>query len=83
MIKGLHEAIMNRSRLRNKILRDRTESSQKEYKTQINFCGILLKKVRRDHFVNLDVSSVLDNRKFWKNSNLFSQTNLKLRQLSN
>ena len=29
MTKGLHKAIMKRSRLRNKFLRDRTETSQK------------------------------------------------------
>ena len=38
MAKGLHKAIMKRSRLRNKFLRDRTEMSRKEYKKQRNFC---------------------------------------------
>ena len=38
MTKGLHKAIMKRSRLRNKFLRDRTEMSRKEYKKQITFC---------------------------------------------
>ena len=47
MTKGLHKAIIKRSRLRNMFLRDRTETSRKEY--------------------NLDVNSVLDNRKFWQN----------------
>ena len=51
--KGLHKAIMKRSRLRNKFLRDRTE-------TFVN----LLKKAKKDQFANLDVNSVLDNRKF-------------------
>ena len=32
MTKCLHKAIMKRSRLRNKFLRDRTETSRKEYK---------------------------------------------------
>ena len=32
MTKGLHKAIMKRSRLRNKFLRDRTEKFRKEYK---------------------------------------------------
>ena len=67
MTKGLHEAIMKRSRLRNKFLRDRTESSRKEYKKQRNFCVNLLKKAKKDDFANLDVNSVLDNRKFWQN----------------
>ena len=58
---------MKRSRLWNKFLRDRTETSRKEYKKQINFCVSLLKKAKKDHFANLDVNSVLDNRKFWQN----------------
>ena len=37
MTEDLHKAIMKRSRLRNKILRDRTEKSRKEYKKQRNF----------------------------------------------
>ena len=37
------------------------------FKKQINFYVNLLKKVRKYHFANLDVNSVLDNRKFWQN----------------
>ena len=43
---------------------DKTETFQKEYKKQTNFCVNLLKKA---HFANLDINSVLDNRKFWQN----------------
>ena len=64
MTKGLHKAIMKRSRLRNKFLRDRTETSRKEYKKKINICVNFLKKA---NFANLDVNSVPDNRKFWQN----------------
>ena len=55
---------MKRSRLRNKFLHDRTETSRKEYKKQRNICVNFLKKAKKDHFANLDVNSVLDNRKF-------------------
>ena len=67
MTKGLYKAVMKRSRHRNKFLRDRTEMSRKEYKKQRNFCVNLLKNAKKDHFANLDVNSVLDNRKFWQN----------------
>ena len=67
MTKGLHKAIMKRSRLQNKFLRDRTETSRKEYKKQRRFCVNLLKKAKKDHFTNLHVNSVLDNRKCWQN----------------
>ena len=67
MTKGVHKAIMKRSRLRNKFLRVSTETSQKEYKKQIKFCVNLLKKAKKDDFANHDVTSLLDNRKFWQN----------------
>ena len=50
MTKGLHKAIMKRSRLRNKFLHDRTETSRKEYKKQRNFCVNLLKKAKKRPF---------------------------------
>ena len=63
MTKYLHQAIMNRSRLSNKFLRDRTDISREEYKNQRNLCVSLLKKAKKDHFVNLDIKSVTDNKK--------------------
>ena len=57
---------MKRSRLRNKFLRDRTDISKEEYKKQINLCVSLLKKAKKDHFANLDIKSVTDNKKFWQ-----------------
>ena len=38
---------------------------------------------KKDHFANLHVNYVLDNRKFWQNVKPFSETKLKLKQLSN
>ena len=67
MTKGLSKTIMKRSRLRNTSLPDRTETSRKEYKKQRNVCVNLLKKAKKNHFANLHVNSVLDNRKFWQN----------------
>ena len=66
MTKDLHKAIMELSRLRNKFLRDRTDISREEYKKQRNFCVSLLKKAKKDHFANLDIKSVTDNKKFWQ-----------------
>ena len=40
MTKELHKAIMKRSRLRNKFLKDRTENNQKNFKHQIIFVKI-------------------------------------------
>ena len=77
MTKDLHKAMKKRSRLRNKFLRDRTETSWKEYKKQRNICANLLKKARKDHFSNLDVNSVLDNKKFWQNVKSFFSNKVK------
>ena len=66
MTKDLHKAIMKRSRLRNKFLRDRTDISREEYKKQRNLCVSLLKKAKKDHFANLDIKPVTDNKKFWQ-----------------
>ena len=64
MMKDLHKATMERSRLRNKFLSNRTEMSRKEYKKQQNFCVNLMKGAKKEHFANVDVNSVLDNQKF-------------------
>ena len=66
MTKDLHKAIMKRSRLRIKFLRDRTNISREEYKKQRNLCVSLFKKAKKDHFTNLDIKSVTDNKKFWQ-----------------
>ena len=66
MTKDLHKAIMKRFRLRNKFLRDRTDISREEYKKQRNLCVSLLKKAKKDHFANLDIKSVTDNKEFWQ-----------------
>ena len=57
---------MKRSILKNKFLGDRTEMSQKEYKKQRNICVNLLKRAKKEHFANLDISSTSDNKKCWQ-----------------
>ena len=44
--KELHKAIMKRSRLRNKFLKDRTENNQNTFKLQRNFCKKLLRTTK-------------------------------------
>ena len=77
MTKDLHKAIMKRSRLRNKFLRDRTDISREEYKKQRNLCVSLLKKAKKDHFANLDTKSVTDNKKFWQTVKPLSSNKVK------
>ena len=79
MKRGLHKAIMKRSKLWNKFSRDRTETSRKEYKKQRNFCVNLLRKAKK----NLEVNSVLDYRKFSQNVKPLFSKKVKAKQLSN
>ena len=54
---------MDRSRLRNKFLRERTKESKIAYKMQQNICVSLLRKTKRDYFANLDAKIMKDKRK--------------------
>ena len=62
MNKQLCKAIMARSRLRNKYLKLKTNDSKNAYKKQRNYCVGLLKKVKKQFYVNF----VYDNKRFWK-----------------
>ena len=83
MTKNLHKAIRKGSRRRNKFLSDRTEMSRNEYKKQRNFCVNLLKRAKKEHFANLDVNSISDNKKFRQNVKPPFSNKVKPKQLSN
>ena len=57
---------MVRSRLLNKFRQDRTISSHVAYKKQRNICVKLLRKTKKDFFINLDVELLTENKQFWK-----------------
>ena len=64
MTKELHKAIMKRSRLRNKFLKNRTENNQKNFEHQRNFCKKLLRITKKSYYSNLDTKKVTDNKTF-------------------
>ena len=66
MTKELHKAIMKRSRLRNKFLKNKNEINRNNYKVQRNYCEKLIKTTKKQYFNNLNTSKVTDNRTFWK-----------------
>ena len=66
MTKELQVAIMERSRLRNKFLREKNQPNRDTYKLQRNFCKKLLRKTKNSYFSNLDTKKITDNRTFWK-----------------
>ena len=64
--KDLRKAHMKRSRLRNKLKREKTEENRLAYTKQRNLCTNLLKKVKTSYFEKLKPSIICDNKNFWK-----------------
>ena len=61
----LNKAIMNRSRLRNRFLKNKTEENKKGYNRQRNYVVSLLKKYKDEYYNNLNTKDIIDNKKFW------------------
>ena len=66
MGKELNQAIMVRCKLRNKFLKLKTEENRLAYAKQSNYCVKLLQQKWRQYFENLNLSSITDNKLFWK-----------------
>ena len=65
MTKSLRKAIMKRSTLRNRYLKDNSDESLKIFKKQKNYTKRLAKRERTKYFANLDLNKYTDNIKFW------------------
>ena len=65
MTKILRKAIMRRSALRKKYLKEKSEESLKFFKKQKNYTKRLAKRERTKYFANLDLNNYTDNIKFW------------------
>ena len=64
--KELRKEHMTRSRLRNKLRKEKTEANRLAYTKQRNICTNLLKKAKTSYFEKLKPSSICDNKNFWK-----------------
>ena len=64
MNKTLSKAIMQRSKLRNIFLKNRTEENRNNYAKQRNLCVTLLRKNKREFYGNLNEKKLCDNKKF-------------------
>ena len=73
MTKELHNVIMNRSRYRNKFLKDKSLTSRENYKIHQNLCKKLLTKTKKSHFESLDTKKSRIIRPCGKLLFLFSQ----------
>ena len=74
--KALSKAIMTRSRLRNKYLKNPNNPNKLEYNKQRNYCVNLLRKEKKKYYNNLDVKLITDNKHFGKLLNLSFLTNI-------
>ena len=66
MDKELNQAIMVRSKLRNKYLKSKSEIEKQRYKKQRNYCVKLLRVKTQKYYESLDISKISDNEAFWK-----------------
>ena len=62
----LSKAVMKRSKLRNRIMKEKSEASRKAYNIQRNYCANLLKKSKREYFANVKINNIADKKKFWQ-----------------
>ena len=66
MTKELRKIIMNRSRYKNKYFKNKTVENWEKYREHRDDCVKLTKKVKREYFQNLKITSINDNKTFWK-----------------
>ena len=66
MTKELHNAIMQRSRYRNKCLKDKSQTSRENSKIQQNLCKKILSKTKKSYFESLNTKKTTGNRTFWE-----------------
>ena len=66
MNKTLSKAIMLRTNLRNKFLKNRSNENKTNYVKQRNHCVSLLRKTKREYYSNLHEKRICDNKTFWK-----------------
>ena len=65
---------MQRSKLRQKFLKERTNDAKHLYNWQRNLCVSLLRKTKKVYFKQLNNKVISDNKKFWQTiSPLFSE----------
>ncbi len=67
MNKTLKKAVMQRTKLKNKYLKNNTTKNKLEYKKQRNYCVKLFKNEKKKYYENLDTNVIVDNKKFWQN----------------
>ena len=66
MKRELSKAIMTKTRLQNKLFKEKTVENRKNYNKQRNYCVTLSKKVKKEYYDSLVEKHVTNNKTFWK-----------------
>ena len=66
MNKALSKAIMQRTKLRNRFLKDPSAANKFSFNKQRNWCVSLLQKEKKKYFANLNKKDITDNKNFWQ-----------------
>ena len=74
---------MNRPRLCNKFSHNKINTSRKKYKIQQTFYSKPMRKVQKDHFTKLRISSVTSKKNFWQTVKTLSSNKLKPHRILN
>ena len=62
----ISKAIMTKTRLRNRFLKNRSNGSRDPFRKRRNLCVGLLRKSKKDYFSKLNEKQITDNKLFWK-----------------
>ena len=66
MIKALRKAVMKRSEIESKCIKNKASENLKSYKQERNFRSKLYEKERKKYYERLHLNNVTDNKEFWK-----------------
>ena len=65
MNKNIKKEIMNRTRLKNKFLKNRSVENNINYKRQRDYCVSLIRKEKKRFYRNRDTKHITDIHTFW------------------
>ena len=71
MSKELSKAITLKSKLRKRFLNDRTEEPSRKYQKQRHVSVCLLKKAKKDYYEIIEISNIIDFKKFCRDSEAY------------
>ena len=80
MTKAFSRAVMQRTRLRNKFLKNPSEENKLLSNKQRNFCVSLLRKEKKEYFSKINEKDISDNRKFWQTVKPFISDKIKSKE---